>query len=95
MACPPSRYKFRAANEEQLAQWMVSFSKVPALLRRAEDYFEIGIVRPPRLSSPPLFTSQPPSPPSLKLLARTSVAAGPSAAHGAVKNTSRVSHPCL
>jgi hypothetical protein len=24
---------------------MVSFSKIPGLLRRAEDYFEIGIVR--------------------------------------------------
>jgi len=39
------RYKFKAKDEEQLAQWMVSFSKIPALLRRTEDYFEIGIVR--------------------------------------------------
>lgn len=38
------RYKFQTRSAKETEEWMLSFSKVPALLRRLEDYFEVGNV---------------------------------------------------
>jgi len=38
------KYKFQTRSAKETEEWMLSFSKVPALLRRLEDYFEVGNV---------------------------------------------------
>eukprot|EP00238_Polyblepharides_amylifera_P008300 CAMPEP_0196587616 /NCGR_PEP_ID=MMETSP1081-20130531/58061_1 /TAXON_ID=36882 /ORGANISM="Pyramimonas amylifera, Strain CCMP720" /LENGTH=637 /DNA_ID=CAMNT_0041909851 /DNA_START=59 /DNA_END=1972 /DNA_ORIENTATION=+ len=38
------KHVFKVPSPEERSQWMVTFSKVPGLERRVEDYFEVGLL---------------------------------------------------